>query len=115
MFRRFLSPFFSPFFSRSKKSTASPRVAPCHADGKRMSSKEKHVWAMMQKGVDRHWEKIVGMGKADQMGFPPGRYFREEFMRVYGGSWLVLVCPSGEWEATLSPTGEISVPRRIGE
>ena len=107
MLRRFLSNFFG---KRQKPLPA--RIPPPHADGKPMTSHEKEIWTMMQKGVDRHWDQVARMGKEEWRGFPPGRYFRGEVLRVYGGSRMVFISPSGEWEATLKD-GVVGVPWKI--
>jgi hypothetical protein len=114
MLRRFLSSFFgeSQKSSARPKSAAPLRVPPCHADGKPMTSDEMEIWAQMQRGLDRQWEKVARMGKEEKIGFTPGRDFRGDYLRVYGGSRIELVSPSSDWEATIED-GLVSVPRKI--
>ena len=104
MFRRFLN-----FFGLSHKPPPS-RVLPSHADGTPMTSKEQHVWTMMQKVVDTHGCEI-----ARQEGpgvYSPSPAYRGVLVSIESEAQLSCFCASGKWEATFKD-GLVGVPRKI--
>ena len=101
------------FFGRSQKATPF-RIPPSHANGHPMTRHEQEIWAQMQNGVDRHWDKIAQMGQDDRRSFLPGQHFQGEVLRIYGGSRLVFMSAAGEWEAPLKD-GVVGIPRKISD